>query len=89
MRDRGYCGLTTRGSSKLSQKKPFVSDLLSDLGREAAVEICGSEPPVQLRLGWDTLVYLSRQAEKEKSKEAAPYIKVYMVKGTKGQGWRL
>lgn len=69
-------------------KKPFVSDLLSYLGREAAVEICGSEPPVQLRLGWDPY-YLSRQAEKGKSKEVAPCIKVDMVKGTKGQGWRL
>lgn len=59
---------------------------MSDLGREAAVEICGSEPPAQLRLGWDPH-YLSGQAEKEKSKEAAPYIKVYTVKGTEGQGW--
>jgi hypothetical protein len=34
-------------------------------------------------------IYVSRQEAKGKLKEVTPYTKVYMVKGTKGQGQRL
>lgn len=46
-----YCGLTTVGTSKLLQKKSFVIDFLSDLGRrEDALEICSIELQLLLRL---------------------------------------
>lgn len=56
------------------------------MGREVVLETC--EHQVQLRLRWGPSMYQDRR-QRIKLKEVTPYTKVYMVKGTKGQGQRL